>query len=99
MIIVTGTALARADSFEEALSLASEHVLRSRTEPGCLSHAVHRDTEEPLRLHFLERWADMAALKAHFAVPASRAFAAALAQATAEPPSMAVYDATECRRG
>ena len=34
------------------------HVRRSRTEPGCLFHAVHRDVEEPLRLVFVERWVD-----------------------------------------
>ncbi len=99
MIIVTGTVLTRTDSFEEALRLGTEHVLRSRAEPGCLSHAVHRDTEDPLRLHFLERWADMATLKVHFAVPASRAFGAALAQLAAKPPSMTLYEAAELSRG
>jgi len=99
LIIVTGTVLSRTDSYDEVLRIATEHVLRSRAEPGCLSHAVHRDTEEPLRLHFLERWADMPALKGHFAVPASRAFGAALAQLAAEPPSMALYEAAELSRG
>ncbi len=99
MIIVTGTVLAPLESFDEALRLSTEHVLSSREEPGCLSHAVYRDTEDPLRLHFIERWADMAALTAHFAVPASRNFARALAQVAAEPPSMALYDANELRRG
>jgi quinol monooxygenase YgiN len=99
MIIVTGRVLARPDSFDEILQLSTEHVRRSRTEPGCLSHAVHRDTEDPLRLHFLERWADMAALKDHFAVPASRSFGADLARLAAEPPSMTLYEADELRRG
>lgn len=95
MIIVTGTVLARPDSFDETLAISTEHVLRSRAEQGCISHAVMRDTEEPLRLHFLERWADMAALKAHFAVPASREFGGNLARLAAEPPSMTLYDASE----
>jgi quinol monooxygenase YgiN len=63
MIIVTGMVVTRPDSFDEILRLSTEHVLRSRKEPGCLSHSVHRDTEDPLRLHFFERWQDRAALK------------------------------------
>jgi quinol monooxygenase YgiN len=98
MIIVTGMVVTRPDSFDEILRLSTEHVLRSRKEPGCLSHSVHRDTEDPLRLHFLERWQDRAALKLHFGVPASKAFVAELAQLGAEPPSMTLYAAEELRR-
>jgi quinol monooxygenase YgiN len=95
MIIVTGSVLARSDSFDEILRISTEHVLRSRAEPGCISHAVMRDTDEPLRVHFLERWTDMAALKTHFVVPASREFGGNLARLAAEPPSMKLYDSTE----
>ena len=79
MIVVTGSVTARQDTFEEVRKLSLEHVHRSRAEPGCISHAVHVDCENPLRLVFFEQWADRAALLAHFAVPASariRPFAA-----------------------
>ena len=79
MIVVTGSVTARQETFEEARRLSLEHVHRSRTEPGCISHAVHIDCENPLRLVFIEQWADRAALAAHFAVPASRNFVRALA--------------------
>jgi quinol monooxygenase YgiN len=95
VIIVTGSVLARDDTFDDVLRISTEHVLRSRGEPGCISHAVYRDTEEPLRLQFVERWTDMAALKAHFAVPASSAFVAALGKRTAKPPAIQIYEATE----
>ncbi len=95
MIIVTGTVLARDGHFDEVLAIATEHVLRSRAEPGCISHAVFRDTEEPLRLQFVERWADMAALKVHFAVPASGNAVRAMAALCTEPPSMTLYEANE----
>ncbi|MEK7833964.1 MAG: putative quinol monooxygenase, partial [Acidobacteriota bacterium] len=62
MIIVTGSILASTDNLEEILALSLEQVRRSRTEPGCLAHAVHRDAENPLRLVFFEQWADRAAL-------------------------------------
>ena len=60
MIVVTGSVTARADSFDEVRKLSLEHVRRSRTEPGCISHAVHVDCENPLRLVFFEQWADRA---------------------------------------
>ncbi|URW74415.1 antibiotic biosynthesis monooxygenase [Sphingomonas donggukensis] len=97
MILVTGSVVARPDTFADVLRLSLEHVHRSRTEPGCIAHAVHRDCEDDLRLVFVERWADMAALTAHFAVPASRAFGKALAGLAARAPDLQIYDASEIR--
>ena len=74
MIIVTGSIQARPDSIDQVLELSLAHVRRSRGEPGCLLHSVHRDVEQPLRLVFLEHWADAEALRAHFRVPESGAF-------------------------
>ena len=91
-VVVTGSIQARPERIDELLALSLEHVRRSRTEPGCLSHAVHRDVEDPLRLVFVEEWADRAALWAHFAVPASRAFVKAAAACATGAPAMAVYE-------
>ena len=91
MILVTGAIVATAATFDEALRLSLEHVHRSRAEPGCISHSVHRDAENPWRLVFLEQWADAAALKAHFVVPASRAFAKAVGALAAELPTIQIY--------
>jgi quinol monooxygenase YgiN len=74
MIIVTGSITARPETFDEILRLSLHHVHRSREEPGCRSHAVYRDVENPLRLFFFEEWQDRASLAAHFALPASQAF-------------------------
>ena len=84
MLIVTGSIHARPDTVDQVLELSLQHVRRSRREPGCLLHSVHRDVEDPLRLVFIEHWADAEALKVHFEVPASGTFvreAAALADA------------------
>jgi quinol monooxygenase YgiN len=94
MIIVLGSIVARPDTYAEALRLSQAHVARSRGEPGCISHAVHQDTEHPQRLVFVEEWADQAALAAHFQVPQSRAFVKSLSALVSEPPRMTVYDAT-----
>ena len=94
MIIVLGSIVARPDAYAQALRLSQAHVARSRGEPGCISHAVHQDTEHPQRLVFVEEWADQAALATHFQVPQSRAFVRALSALVSEPPRITVYDAT-----
>ena len=94
MLIVTGSIVGRPETITELERLALEHVHRSRLEPGCISHAAHRDLENPLRLVFFEEWADRAALDAHFAVPASGEFVRA-ARALASPATaIAIYEAT-----
>jgi quinol monooxygenase YgiN len=94
MVIVLGSIVARPDTFSEVLKLSLAHVARSRSEPGCMSHAVHQDTEHAQRLVFVETWADRGALAQHFQVPESRAFVRALSALVSEPPRIAVYDAT-----
>lgn len=94
MVVIHGSVLIRTDRLDDALRLSLEHVHRSRGEPGCLSHAVHRDCEEPRRLVFVETWADDASLRKHFQVPASRAFVAELAAMAEVAPDMTIYSAT-----
>ncbi len=98
MIVVTGSVTARADRFDEVRKLSLEHVRRSRTEPGCISHAVHVDCENPLRLVFFEQWADRAALLAHFAVPASRDFVRSLQALAESATTIELYEATRLEK-
>jgi quinol monooxygenase YgiN len=93
MILITGAILARPDTAAELRRLSLEHVHRSRAEPGCLSHDVHLDAENPLRLVFVERWEDSDAVRTHFAVPESRAFVRAAAKLAAEPAVLHIYQA------
>lgn len=93
MIIVTGSVTARPDAVEAALAAARAHVARSRTEDGCLHHSVHVDADNPLRLFFYEEWRDRAALQAHFAVPASAAFVAALRDICEHIDPIRIFDA------
>jgi len=96
MIIITGSAQVRPDELAAAVRISLEHVQRSRLEPGCLLHSVHHDVEDANRLVFLEHWLDADAVRAHFAVAASRAFSKALA-ALCERSSIELYDATAIR--
>ena len=93
MVIVLGSAVAREGSLAEALALSRAHVMRSRSEPGCLSHAVYQDDERPSRLVFVEQWSSADALRQHFKVAESRAFVGALAALCSEAPDMALYEA------
>jgi quinol monooxygenase YgiN len=94
MIVVIGSVTAQAGRLPEALTLSRQHVARSRAEPGCISHAVHHDSENAQRLVFVEEWSDRAALAQHFRVPESRAFVKALAALATEPPQIKIYEAT-----
>jgi len=78
MILVTRSILARAETFDGVLRACLEHVERSRREPGCISHDVHVDCQNPMRLFFFEQWADEAALRTHFAFEGSKAFVKSL---------------------
>ncbi len=93
MLIVTGSICTRPEHLDRVLELSLEHVYRSRQEPGCLLHSVHRDVEHDNRLLFLEHWADADALRAHFAVPASIAFVREAAALAVDAPELSIYEA------
>ena len=93
MLIVTGSIHARPDTIDEAEALSLMHVRRSRREPGCLAHSVHRDVEDPLHLVFVEQWADADALRAHVAVPASTEFVRQVRTLAGRRPEMTVFAA------
>lgn len=94
MIVVTGTILARSDTVAELTALCVAHAQRSRAEPGCVSHNIHVDSEDPLRLFFYEQWADRDALAAHFRVPASLDFVRAARGLAAERTGARIFEAT-----
>jgi len=94
MIIVWGSIEAAAEQFDEVLQLSLEHVHRSRGEPGCISHSVQVDAENPNRLVFFEEWRDISSLHTHFEVPESGLFIKSVSQLAAGAPAMKIYDAT-----
>jgi quinol monooxygenase YgiN len=93
MVIVLGSVCVEEAHVEQALALSHQHVVRSREEPGCISHAVHLHAENPFRLVFVEEWADQQALFEHFRVPASGDFVRALSELASEAPSMRMFEA------
>lgn len=93
MLIVLGSIRALPDTIEQLISLSLEHVERSRAEPGCQMHSVHRDVEDPLRLVFVEHWDDAEALRAHFARPESAAFVREAVALADGAPELSVFEA------
>jgi len=91
-IIVLGSASAASEDIGELLEGALAHVRRSRAEPGCLAHGVSRDVEDPLRLVFVERWADRAALDRHFQQPGSAEFVAVVQRLATAPPTLDLHE-------
>jgi len=81
------------DAFDDVLRSCLEHVERSRKEPGCISHDVHVDCQNPMRLFFFEQWADEAALRTHFAVERSKAFVRSLKGRIVETSGTKIYRA------
>lgn len=99
MIIVTGHVLTNAKNRAAIEAECVAHSQRSRAEPGCIAHNVHADCEAPDRLVFVEKWADKAALLAHFAVPESGAFVQAITALSTERPEMQIYASDEIAMG
>ncbi len=95
MIFVIGHVMTSPETAAEITRLCTEHSARSRAEPGCLAHNVHADCENPARLVFVEQWADMAVLKAHFAVPESREFVRAVRALSSARTVMRLFNADE----
>lgn len=99
MIIVLGSIVAKPDTFDALRRLGLEHVHRSRGEPGCISHDVHVHSENSLKLVFVEKWQDAAALATHFKVKESIDFVAKARALSAEAPVIEVFEASTLRVG
>jgi quinol monooxygenase YgiN len=91
-VLVLGTVTTDAEHLPELLEASLEHVHRSRTEDGCISHHVTQDPEHPETLHFVERWRDRAAVHTHFEQAESLAFIEVVQRLATERTTMDVYD-------
>jgi quinol monooxygenase YgiN len=97
MIIITGDFIAKQECIEEALAESRRHVEHSRSESGCISHAVYQDPENPCRLFFYEQWTNQEVIAVHFAEPSSQAFVAAIRELAASPPNLEIFSAQKIK--
>jgi quinol monooxygenase YgiN len=97
MIIITGDLLIKEGLMQQALDVSQKHVAHSRTEPGCISHAVYQDPENPLRLFFYEQWVDQAAIDTHFTLPSSQAFVTEVRALVTAAPNLHIFNAEQIK--
>lgn len=95
IVIVTGDIVAAPGKLDALFAETRAHSVRSRAEPGCLSHDCFQDPDNPDRIVFIERWRDEAALAAHFRTPGIAQLLAAFQAHAEERGTMQVYAATE----
>ena len=104
MILITGHVILTPEHRERMIALGAGHSARSRGEVGCLAHHCHVNVE-PLRqaqgdrvferLVFVEEWESVDAVRAHFALPTSRAFVADMRALSPQPPVIRIYAAED----
>ena len=94
MILITGHVILTPEHRERMIAMLG-HSARSRGEPGCLQHNCHIDVENPDRLMFVEEWESVDAVRAHFALPASRAFVAEMRALSPAPPVIRIHAAED----
>ncbi len=103
MILITGHVILTSEHRERMIALGAEHSARSRAEPGCLAHNCHvdvvprqaRDGSAYECLTFVEEWESVDAVRAHFALPAARAFVADMRALSPQPPAIRIYAAED----
>ena len=79
MLYLISTAHLAPGTREACLAHARVVIAASLKDAGCISYDVHTSLTDPDRIVFVERWADRAALDAHFATEHFRVWRAAIA--------------------
>jgi quinol monooxygenase YgiN len=79
MIIVQGTATVDPAAIDVLVAAAATMMAETRRERGCLHYSLAIEDADRGIMSISERWADEAALKAHFAAPHMAAFNQAIA--------------------
>jgi quinol monooxygenase YgiN len=94
MIVVQGEARFHPDDMAMLRESAASMVADTRAEAGCIAYAFAEDVLDPGVVHIAERWADEAALGAHFATPHMARFNAALSKARVLSMKVTAYTVT-----
>jgi quinol monooxygenase YgiN len=97
MILITGAVEVGEANRAAFIAAASRHVALSRQEAGCISHGVFEDVMAPGTFVFVERWADMVAVRAHFAKDYSRAFVEMIERLAVRSTGVEIHDVASTR--
>ena len=66
MIVIEGSVRIPEGKLDEARPAMEAMIRASRAEPGCIDYTYAVDVMDPCLIRVIERWADAAALAAHF---------------------------------
>jgi quinol monooxygenase YgiN len=92
-IVVVGSFTAQSGREAEALAAFEALVQPTHDEAGCILYALHRGTDDPRRLAFVERWESREHLDAHLGSSHVSALLERADELLAEPADIVVYDA------
>ena len=68
-VVVVATFKVQEGRVDEAIEALTPVIEQTHDEPGCLSYALHRDVNDPLRLVPAEPWTAQVAPERHFQQP------------------------------
>ena len=98
MIIVIGSLTVQQEKLEKALELGQKHVSEAKKQPGCISYALHIDSEINNLLVFIERWQNIDNLEKHFQTPSSLEFAKNISELVKSTPTIEIYQSKALQR-
>ncbi|MBL8059095.1 MAG: antibiotic biosynthesis monooxygenase [Chthonomonas sp.] len=94
MIVLTAYGQLQEDGVEMFLEASHENKAKAQAEAGCEKFDYYLSAEEPLKFVFVEEWASMEHLEAHFATEHFARFMASMQECLAAPPDIRIFDAT-----
>ena len=92
-VVVVGSFTALPGKEAEGAEAFEALVAPTHAEDGCILYALHRGTDDPARLAFVERWASREALDAHLQSPHVAALLERAAELFGDSGDIVVYEA------
>jgi quinol monooxygenase YgiN len=92
-IVVVGSFTAQDGKETDATEAFKALMAPTHDEDGCIMYALHRGTDDPRRLAFVERWASREALDAHLASPHIQDILSRAPELFADGGDIVVYEA------
>jgi quinol monooxygenase YgiN len=97
MVILHAHAVIKPEARASWLALLDAVTPPSRAEDACHSYVIYESTETPNSFIFVEQWASLDGLYAHFHTPHFTAFFGALGEVIAEPPAGSVSETSSTK--
>ena len=91
-VVVVGSFTAEPGKEAEALEAMQALVEPTHREEGCILYALHRGTDDPRRITFVERWASREQLDAHLSTPHVQGMLARAEELFGDSADIVVYE-------